>query len=315
MCEKRRRLRAQVTERLTAAADEICALFERTIAEYEEELSRSKEENQRKQRLLDSALRRLQEQGGAEENAEEEENVLRLKQENLEHRQEPEPGVHWETEPFQSFNENLDYGKTEMNFETQGYLHDKQTEQSMDSENDRGEEAPVWEPETEQFYEEKESSCVNTFQSSEGAKRTGGRTQKQCAVCEKVFGNSKDLKRHMVVHTGEKPYSCSVCGKKFTRKGSMQYHMAVHTGDRPFRCHVCSKTFSQKGNLQAHLALHSGEKPFSCSDCGARFSSQPPLIRHRKVHTGDRPFSCPFCSKGFTRNEHLQRHMQTHTSS
>ncbi|KAJ0032866.1 hypothetical protein NQD34_002947 [Periophthalmus magnuspinnatus] len=51
-------LRTLVNERLTAAAEEIFALVERTIAEYEEELSRSKEENQRKQRLLDSVLPR-----------------------------------------------------------------------------------------------------------------------------------------------------------------------------------------------------------------------------------------------------------------
>ncbi|KAK7889190.1 hypothetical protein WMY93_024750 [Mugilogobius chulae] len=49
-------LRTLVNERLTAAAEEIFALVERTIVEYEEELCRSKEENQRKQQLLDSLL-------------------------------------------------------------------------------------------------------------------------------------------------------------------------------------------------------------------------------------------------------------------
>ncbi|KAJ0066243.1 hypothetical protein NL108_004148 [Boleophthalmus pectinirostris] len=53
---KSQTLRALVNERLTAAAEEIFALFERTIAEYEEEVCRSKEENQRKQELLDSIL-------------------------------------------------------------------------------------------------------------------------------------------------------------------------------------------------------------------------------------------------------------------
>uniref|UniRef100_A0AAV2KAD6 Uncharacterized protein n=1 Tax=Knipowitschia caucasica TaxID=637954 RepID=A0AAV2KAD6_KNICA len=48
-------LRALVTERLCAAADEIFALFERTITEYEEEIHQYKAENQRKQMLLDSA--------------------------------------------------------------------------------------------------------------------------------------------------------------------------------------------------------------------------------------------------------------------
>ena len=46
-------LRVLVNERLTAAAEEIFALFERTIAEYEEEVS---EENQRKLRLFEAAL-------------------------------------------------------------------------------------------------------------------------------------------------------------------------------------------------------------------------------------------------------------------
>ncbi|KAK7889173.1 hypothetical protein WMY93_024733 [Mugilogobius chulae] len=49
-------VRALVSERLTAAAEEIFALVGRTIVEYEEELCRSKEENQRKQQLLDALL-------------------------------------------------------------------------------------------------------------------------------------------------------------------------------------------------------------------------------------------------------------------
>ncbi|XP_029289017.1 uncharacterized protein LOC115009274 isoform X3 [Cottoperca gobio] len=50
-------LRLLVNERLTAAAEEIFGLFERTIAEYEEELSRSKEETERHRKLLDAVLK------------------------------------------------------------------------------------------------------------------------------------------------------------------------------------------------------------------------------------------------------------------
>lgn len=46
-------LRSLVEQRLTAAAEEIFGLFERTIAEYEEELCRTKEENQRQRLILD----------------------------------------------------------------------------------------------------------------------------------------------------------------------------------------------------------------------------------------------------------------------
>lgn len=47
-------LKASVEQRLTAAAEQIFELFERTIAEYEEELSRSKQENRRQQKLLEA---------------------------------------------------------------------------------------------------------------------------------------------------------------------------------------------------------------------------------------------------------------------
>lgn len=50
-------LRVVVNQRLTAAAEEIFGLFERTIAEYEEELSRSKWENERLRKLLDAVLK------------------------------------------------------------------------------------------------------------------------------------------------------------------------------------------------------------------------------------------------------------------
>ncbi|XP_055083704.1 clumping factor B-like [Periophthalmus magnuspinnatus] len=53
---KVQRLRALVEERLTAAAEDIYVLFETIITEYEEELCRSKQENERNQRLLDSTL-------------------------------------------------------------------------------------------------------------------------------------------------------------------------------------------------------------------------------------------------------------------
>ncbi|XP_049424963.1 zinc finger protein 391-like isoform X1 [Epinephelus fuscoguttatus] len=49
-------LRALVKQRLSAAAEEIFGLFERTIAEYEEELCRSKEKNERQRKLLDAVF-------------------------------------------------------------------------------------------------------------------------------------------------------------------------------------------------------------------------------------------------------------------
>ena len=39
------------------------------------------------------------------------------------------------------------------------------------------------------------------------------------------------LKRHMNVHTGDKPYTCTSCGKMFSQRVSLTRHMVVHTDD------------------------------------------------------------------------------------
>ncbi|KAK7889199.1 hypothetical protein WMY93_024759 [Mugilogobius chulae] len=236
MCEKVNIVRALVGERLTAAAEEIFALVERTIVEYEEELCRSKEENQRKQQLLDALLDAQLHTTTAQDS--QEDFGRSLKEEKLD--QEPAPELQWTQEPSQCFTPNFDYAKTDINFENQPCLkREEQTLLFMNSETASGESVQEWEApieedlsEVETFYREKESDCSETLENfidlaqSHDTKPKG---KKQCAVCKKFFCSKNDLRRHMVVHTGEKPYSCSVCGKRFTRKSTMQNHKAAHS--------------------------------------------------------------------------------------
>ncbi|XP_030002467.1 uncharacterized protein LOC115427883 [Sphaeramia orbicularis] len=56
MSRKVQMLRSLVEQRLSAAAEEIFGLVERTMVEYEEELCQTKEENQRQKQILDSVL-------------------------------------------------------------------------------------------------------------------------------------------------------------------------------------------------------------------------------------------------------------------
>ena len=49
-----------------------------------------------------------------------------------------------------------------------------------------------------------------------------------CELCELVFFQESRLKRHMVVHSGEKNHCCDVCGKGFKRKDYVNRHKRTY---------------------------------------------------------------------------------------
>ena len=49
-----------------------------------------------------------------------------------------------------------------------------------------------------------------------------------CNECGIMCPTPSKLKRHMIVHSGLKPYSCPFCNKGFTQKGSMKRHEISH---------------------------------------------------------------------------------------
>eukprot|EP00347_Sterkiella_histriomuscorum_P021068 403335387 len=76
--------------------------------------------------------------------------------------------------------------------------------------------------------------------------------------CNANFQDRNKLKRHSIVHTGEKPYVCEICGKRFGLEYNMFIHQRIHTGEKPFQCKYpgCFRGFNQKSNLAAHDKTH-----------------------------------------------------------
>ena len=74
--------------------------------------------------------------------------------------------------------------------------------------------------------------------------------QHRCDVCKKVFMALKNLRRHELTHTGERPFKCPYCGKEFTESGNLDRHQRKHTGKRPYACTQpgCDKAFSRGDN-------------------------------------------------------------------
>ncbi|XP_027872481.1 zinc finger protein 394-like [Xiphophorus couchianus] len=78
----------------------------------------------------------------------------------------------------------------------------------------------------------------------------------RCEECDKSFPHPSNLKAHMQIHTGERPFCCPLCGRSFTKLSNLKAHRRVHTGERPYCCLACGKRFTQKCNLKRHQRIH-----------------------------------------------------------
>uniref|UniRef100_A0A8D3DBM9 C2H2-type domain-containing protein n=1 Tax=Scophthalmus maximus TaxID=52904 RepID=A0A8D3DBM9_SCOMX len=144
--------------------------------------------------------------------------------------------------------------------------------------------------------------CKVREQEGRGGKGTGGdengpssKVQKNfiCDHCYGAFRSGYHLKRHILIHTGVKPYACTMCDMRFIQRYQLERHSLTHTGVKPYACTMCDKRFFQRYHLARHSLTHMGVKPYACTMCDKRFFQRYHLARHSLTHMGMRPLTLP----------------------
>ncbi|XP_058797354.1 zinc finger protein 236-like isoform X2 [Phymastichus coffea] len=105
-------------------------------------------------------------------------------------------------------------------------------------------------------------------------------------------------------------YECSYCDKIFKKPSDLRRHLRIHTREKPFKCNICKRSFSLKSTLVAHERVHKTEERFKCRVCNATWRSQRQLLDHEKLHTEN--YTCVVCSKTFTSFKMLKDHSADH---
>ena len=98
----------------------------------------------------------------------------------------------------------------------------------------------------------------------------------QCGYCDKSFATPSKVKRHILTHTGEKPFVCQFCQRGFSQKVHMMEHISKHHADESLKAQQDAATSAA---MQAAVNQAAAPAPLIrtlANNKAAVYSSQSP---------------------------------------
>ncbi|XP_024249070.1 zinc finger and SCAN domain-containing protein 21 [Oncorhynchus tshawytscha] len=331
-------LRVFLNERLTAAAEEIFGVVEKTIAEYQEEVVRL-------QRLLDIVLQPEPDITLKLHRADLQQRTLSVSEEEVpseqqQCEQEWSPSLGQEdTEPIQIKEEEEELRTTQEEEQIHGFETDTkdsiftagcvkndcdedpthpsrlyQAQKEGNGKRDPTTEQITTQPDGEDYIDSEPISVSQPLSAvnpdaaqSENIESVGGmETGGTLSGFKPVISKRSEMAKGQRSRINTK-------GKTSTQFSLLKSPSQSHATSYCCSCPVCGTCFNQNEDLKRHMRSHTGENPYYCHDCGKTFIRSGHLKIHMRIHTGEKPFNCRHCGQGFNQNGNLKRHMRIHT--
>ncbi|XP_078129795.1 uncharacterized protein LOC144532737 [Sander vitreus] len=321
-------LRGFVTERLAVAAQEILGLVEKTIADYREEVFRSKREILQLRRELDE---RRSESIAAADGPKVSEEMFPPQQEwnpNMEPQQSQDLLFQQIKEEEMELTATLEAAPSHC--VQQLYSNTEGTANCQDSPSQYSAAAAACVNKEEEWKLDMTANCQDIASQYSAAAHLNKEEEEeedddeeeeeewkldvtpahnsheascQAAAVSPEYLSSQEVPSDSV---------CNFCGDIFETKESLSDHFQSHTEVK--FCHICCACFLKDVDLIRHVGeSHPGEKPFKCNECGKAFLRKDYLVVHLRTHTGEKPYTCPFCGKSFAQRTYLCVHQRIHT--
>ncbi|XP_076010119.1 uncharacterized protein LOC143003386 [Genypterus blacodes] len=322
------KLRVFISERLTAAAEQILGAFEDIIGEYEEALRCQRE-------LLDSVSKpeiklHLTDptQPGVQADPEpqcatEEQKVPHSHEEtpskepsNRKDHQRPDPNeaqrAAEEGRVNISSNKTKKCNKGRTTLSKRAGLRPKQSLANVSAPSSKSTEP---QPKTKHTHENTASTISARLRPKKSlgnvktpsSKSTEPKPRKNHNNCIAKSANNAEPKPN------DDPYKCRYCSRVSSNIRAYKFHLRSHTVEKTIKCDMCGTLFREKSDLKKHLLIHIDKKPFKCIICEKAFYRRYNLDLHARVHTGEKPYVCNTCGKRFSAGVNLKKHTRVHT--
>ncbi|XP_044068742.1 zinc finger protein 112-like [Siniperca chuatsi] len=310
-----------LNDRLTAAAEEIFRAVKDTVLEYQSEILRSKEENERLKRLLNVAVQRLLLQPDPHtvqplEDGQPCESEWRNSVELLPQIKEEPKLRNIQTDCSQEARDSEEGNCSHIETLQRSHPPPAQTvcsrqsvsppsltSQEIKAESDR-------EDSRKQQPANNSPSCMTVHSNCRAAQSDS------CASTTKSHRNHKTDQQVKGLLRSNGKQSAHILQIKNVRSLKLPPPRSSHPSQsiqRWHSCKECGKGFSFACQLEVHMRWHTKEKPYSCAVCRKSFTTVSMLKRHHRIHTGEKPFRCHVCGKCFNQSAHLNTHFRLHT--